>query len=245
MNEIATIGHNGAPEPTPFEMAKEKIEGLYSEAKNWLDGEAIANQDQADEIQKLMRLVQEAAKEADEERKKEAKPFDDGKAEVQARYNPLIQKDRGLTDMAVYACKKALAPWLQRIAEENERIAKVAREEAEEAQRLAMEAMKARTGTNLEENENAEQLVKQAKEAERYAHKADNLKATAKGFGRAASLRTYYTAQIDDPTTFARYCWLHHREAVDHFFSELAQSLVDRKLQNIPGVTAVEEKRVA
>ena len=244
MSEIATIGHNNPP-ATPFDVAKEKIEGLYSEAKNWMDGTPISSQAQADEIQKLMRLVQEAAKEADEERKKEAKPFDDGKAEVQARYNPLIQKDRGLTDMAVSACKKALAPWLQKIADENERIAKIAREEAAEAQRLAMEAMKARTGTNLEENEEAERLVKQAKEAETFARRADNQKATAKGFGRAASLRTYYTAQIDDPTAFARYCWLHHREAVDHFFAELAQSLVDRKCPNIIGVSTIEEKRVA
>ncbi|MGN8023027.1 hypothetical protein ACTJJ7_20170 [Phyllobacterium sp. 22229] len=244
----ATIGHNNPPEPTPYETAKEKIEGLYAEAKNWMDGTLIARQDQADEIQKLMRLIQTAEKEADASRKEEVRPFDDAKAEVQARYNELIGSTKavtGLTVKAIDACKKALAPWLIKIEEENERIREVARAEAAEAQRVAMEAMRQRDGTNLEENERAEQLVRQAKEAEAYARKADNLKASVKSIGRAASLRTSHIAQITDPTVFARHCWLTQRSDVDAFFASLAQRLVDAKHRNIPGVSIIEEKKVA
>lgn len=244
----ATIGHNNPPEPTPFETAKEKIEGLYAEAKNWMDGTPIASQDQADEIQKLMRLIQAAEKEADASRKEEVKPFDDAKAEVQARYNELIGSTKavtGLTVKAIDACKKALAPWLIKIEEENEHIREVARAEAVEAQRIAMEAMRQRDGTNLEENERAEQLVRQAKEAEAYLRKADNLKASVKSIGRAASLRTSHIAQITDPTAFARHCWLTQRAEVDAFFAGLAQRLVDAKHRNIPGVSILEEKKVA
>lgn len=53
---VAKIGHNRSP----FELSKETIEDLYSEAKNWLDGEPVATQEQADEIQKLLRMIQAA-----------------------------------------------------------------------------------------------------------------------------------------------------------------------------------------
>jgi len=194
------------PPQTPYEQSKERVEELYAEAKGWLDGEPITSQAQADEIQKLMRLIQEAEKVAESHRKAEAQPFDDGKAEVQARYNPLIRetalaRPRSLSS----ACKSALAPWLKKLDDEQRAAAEKARQEAEEKRLAAMEAMRQRDAANLADREAAEALVAEAKKAEAEAKKAENAKPQAKGAGRAASLRTYYTANVTDYKAFARH----------------------------------------
>ena len=74
------IGHNNPP--TEFEVCKKTIQDLYEEAKLWLDGEPVETQEQADALNTLESRIREAAKDAEANRKKEAKPFDDGKAEV-------------------------------------------------------------------------------------------------------------------------------------------------------------------
>lgn len=243
MNVVAQIGHNQPPEPTPFEASKEAIETLFDEATGWLDGEPIATQEQADDLQKLMRMIQAAAKEAEENRKAEAKPFDEGKAEVQARYNPLIQKDKGKADLAVATCKKALAPWLLKIEAENKAKAEEARRAADEAAAKAREAMQARDGANLQASADAEQAVKDAREAEAAARRADNAKASAKGAGRAVTMRDYYTPEVTDATLFARHVWTTHRTEMDAFLAGMAAKLVAGGTLVLPGVTVHHERR--
>ncbi|MFK4060767.1 hypothetical protein [Brucella anthropi] len=245
-NERAVIGGNNPP--SPYNLVKDKIDGLYDEAKLWLDGESITSQEQADEIQKLMRLIQAAEKEADEARKDEAKPHDDAKTAIQERYNLLIGKTKsvtGKTVKAVEACKKALAPWLQKLEEERLEREAAAKKEAEAAAQAAMEAMRQRTGDNLEQSERAEQLVKDAKAAEAVARRIGNEKATAKGFGRAASLRASYVAEVTDYTAFARYVWQHHKVELSSFLDDLARQIVARGNHKIDGVTVQEERKVA
>lgn len=242
---VATIGHNQPPEPTPFELSKEAITALFEEAKNWLDGDPISTQGQAGEVQKLLRRIQAAEKEADERRVKENEPFDAGKAEVQARYAPLIantKTTKGMTVLAVDACKKALAPWLVKIDEENRAKAEALRKEAEEKQRVAMEAMRQRDG-DLEASAKAEALVQEAKRAETEARHADNAKASAKGEGRAVTLRDYYTPEITDATAFARHVWLTHRSDMEAFLAGMAERLVAAGVHTIPGVTVHHERR--
>lgn len=243
MNALATIGHNQPPEPTPFEQAKEAIHGLFDEAKGWLDGEPIASQAQADEIQKLMRMIQSAAKEAEERRKEEAKPFDDGKAEVQARYNPLIQKEKGIADLAVAACKRTLTPWLRKVEAEIAAKAEAARKEADEKARVAHEAMQARDGFDLEASVKAEQAVKEARQAEAAAKRADNTKAAAKGGGKAVTLRDYYEPEIVDETVFARHVWTAHRSDMTDFLKMMAVRIVAGGTTVIPGVDVHHERR--
>ena len=243
-NERAVIGGNNPP-TTPFDESKDKIESLYHEAKIWLDGEPVSSQAQADEIQKLMRLIQEAEKEADERRKIEAKPFDDGKAEVQARYNPLIQKDKGKTARAIQACKDALAPWLYKLDQQQRAAAEEARKKAEELQRAAQEAMRQREAANLEQREAAEALVAEAAAADAQARKAENARAQAKGVGRAASLRTYHIPEVTDYREFARYVWTSHMDDLTPLLDELARKYVAAGRHALPGVTVHEEKRVA
>jgi len=242
MNAHASIGHNRSP----FELFSEKITDLYNEAKNWCDGEEIASQEQADQVQKLMRMVQAAEKEADAARIEENKPFDEGKAAVQAKYAPLIantKSAKGLTVLAIEACKKALAPWLLKVEAENRRKAEEARKEAEAKAEAARAAMQQRQ--SLEDAERAEALVLEAKQAEADARRAANAKASAKGEGRAVGLRDKFTPEVTDYTAFARHVWLTHRSDMEEFLNMQAAKLIAAGVRTgIPGVT-VHHERVA
>lgn len=237
---VATIGHNRSP----FDLSKEEIEDLYSEAKNWLDGEPIASQEQADMVQKLLRDIQAAAKLADERRKEEAKPHDEAKAAIQERYNTLIGKTKSVTGialMAEQACKEALAPWLRHVEEENQRKAEEARKEAEAKQQAAIEAMRNRQ--SLEDAEAAERAVQEAKQAEAEARKLGNAKAAAKGSGRAVTLRDYYEPSIINETEFARHLWTAHRQMMTEFLRRAAEQMVAAGARKIPGVEVKHERR--
>lgn len=241
---LAVVGHNNPPEPTPFDAVKEKIEGLYGEAKNWLDGEPIANQEQADSVQKLLRLIQSAEKEADEARKEEAKPHDDAKAAIQDRYNTLIGKTKsvtGLTVMAVEACKQALKPWLLKVDEEKRQREEELRKQAEDARIAAMEAAKHRD--SLEGREQFEQAAQQARQIEDEARRAARDKASAKGEGRAVTLRDKYTPEVTDYAEFARHIWSAHRNDLFAFLDVQAAKIVAAGVHHgIPGVTIKHER---
>lgn len=238
---VAKIGHNRSP----YELAKERIEDLYEEAKNWLDGDPIATQGQADMVQKLLRDIQAAEKDADAARVEENKPFDEGKAAVQEKYAPLIANTKtrkGLTVVAIEACKKALAPWLIKVDEENRRRAEEARKEAEAKAEAARQAMQQRQ--SLEDSERAEAMVRDAKAAEADARRAENAKASAKGEGRAVTLRDYYTPEVTDATAFARHVWTVHRSDMTDFLNIMAAKIVASGIHSgIPGVEVKHERR--
>lgn len=246
--EVATIGHNRPPEPTPFEAVEKKIEDLYDEAKNWLDGEPVTSQGMADSLNKLINLIRDAEKEADELRKAEAKPHDDAKAAIQSRYAPLIgntKSMKGKTVLALDAAKKALTPWLDKVEQEKREAERKAREEAEAAQKAAEESFRSSQADDLAAREEAERLAEQAKKADIAARVAAKDKGQAKsGTGRATGLRTYYTPEITDATAFARYLWQHRRSEMDGFLTEMARKMVAQNHdQTIPGVTIHTEKR--
>lgn len=234
------IGHNGAPEPTPFELAAKAIEDVYAEAALWLDGAEVDSADLASGIDNLKKTIASARKSADEARKVEKKPFDDGAAEVQARYNSLLKK----ADLAKDACNKALEPWLKKEAARIEGEARAAREAAEALQRQAEEAIRASDAANLEERAAAEELVKAAKKAETVANKMERTTATAGGMlGRATGLRSYWVARLVAPVVAARWAWAAHHDEMIGFIEELAEKDVRLGKRDIPGFTVTEEKR--
>lgn len=248
-NPRGVIGNNGAPaEPTPFERCRDKINGLYDEAKLYLDGEPVNSQGMADDITNLRNMIRAAAAEAEEARKVEVKPFDDGKAEVQARYNPLIADTKavtGITVQAVAACNKALEPWLTKLDEEKKDAAAEAQRVADEKRAAAEAAIRSRDATNLEQSAAAEALLKDAKKAGATAKKAakDSAKAGS-GIGRAASLRTSYRAVVTDERDFARHVWANHRAEMAEFLNLLAARLVAAGSRDLPGVTVHTETKV-
>ncbi len=251
MNVMVTsglIGHNNPPveiEPTPFEMSEVEIGDLYAEAKNWLDGEPVASQAQADGLSKLIDDLRRAAKLADERRVEENRPFDDGKAAVQARYAPLIADTKAVKGKAVLAidmAKKALAPWLQKLEDEKRAAAAKARAEADEKARIAQEALRASHVADLEKREAAEALLREAAAADAAATKAENSKAHATGGARAMGLRSVWRAEMTDGREAAGHYWRTRREEVDAFFQGLADADVRAGKRDIPGFLVLETR---
>lgn len=230
------IGHNQPP--AGFETCHTAINDLYEEAKQWLDGEPITDQEQADALNTLASRIREAAKLAEENRKMEAKPFDDGKAEVQARYKPL----KTMADTALDAVKSALKPYLLELDRQQREAAEQARKEAE-AKRLEAEfAIAARDSANLEQREDAEKLLADAKAAEAEAARADKAKAHAKGDSRATGLRTQWAVKIDNESAAMQWAWKAYRTAMLAACLDLAKAEVRRGKRQIDGFTIIEEK---
>lgn len=237
------------PNARPFDLFSETILDLYNEAKNWADGEPIANDKQAEAVQTLMRQIQQAEKDADAARKLEAKPFDDAKAEVQERYNvliaPLSNKKPGKTALAIKALKETLAPWLQKKDEEQRLAAAEARRAAEEAAQKAADALRASQG-NLEAREQAEAVADAAEQAQRQAKTADKARPQATGQGRAATLRTSYKAVLIDRREACRFFFQQNPEAFDDLITKLANDLVaaGKREGQLPGFRVDEIKSV-
>jgi len=196
--DIAEAGHNNPP--SPFEEIKQTIDDLYLEAKNFADGEPIENEQQAKAVSDLIDGLRKAATEADEARKTENKPFDEGKAVVQDKYNRLIGKTKagtGKAPLAIELCKEAMKPWLLKKKEAQAKRERIAAEQAAEAEREKQEALAKRTDS-LEDAEKAEAAIQHAKSAEASHKAATKTRANVKGGGRAIGLTTIYTPVMTD-----------------------------------------------
>jgi hypothetical protein len=231
---IAEIGDNNPP--SPFDEIKEEIKGLYEEAKNWCNGEAIEDQKTADQIDKLVGLIKDAAKRAEVLRKEEVKTHDDAKKAVQEKFNALIGNTKTVTGIAVTAlktCNDLLTPWKQKI--EAERIAEERRirEEAEAKARAAAEKIKETQG-DLEGREAAFQDLKQAKSLEKTANKI--ARAPTKG------MRTIRTVKITNLNTLAKWFWNRHLDDLESFMLEKVTQYDRNGERGIPGVEVIEER---
>jgi hypothetical protein len=211
-----------------------------TEARNWLDGQGVQTQTEADGVSRLLDDLRKAYKAADAARKEEARPFDEGKAEVQARYNPILKAAETGAD----ACKKALAPYLQKLETEKQAQAEAKRREAEEAAAKAAEAARLADAANLEQREAALALVAKAEEAERAAKAAEQSKAHAKGGERAAGLRSYFKPVLTDGQLALAHYWRTNRAALEAFALDLATKDVQAGKRQIPGFDVIEERRV-
>lgn len=235
MNTIVNLGHNNPP--TPFDEALDVVSSLKEEARHWLDGAEVTSQAEAEAIAQLLDMARKAKKQADDLRKVEAKPFDDGKKAVQAKYKPLMDD----CDRIASVCKAANLPWLKKLEDERRQEEAAARKKAEEEARKAEEAMRAAQAADLDAREAAEQQVKIAQEAEREANRAAKQKANAKGGARAMGLRTVYRHEITDATAFARWCWQHENAALMDCLNSIAKKRADMKFRDMPGVVIHEE----
>ncbi len=235
------------PNATPYLLISEHIDDLYAEAKNFADGEPITTPGQAEAVQTLMRQIQQAEKAADAERVKENEPFDAGKAEVQARYAPLIGNTKavkGKTVQAVEALKACLAPWLKRLDDEQKAKAEAARAEAQRLAEIAAVARQAAAPSDLESREAAEDMLAHARMAEKAARDAENARPQASGMGRAATLRTSYKAVLVDAQVAAGAYWKRDPSAFNAFLQKLADADVASGRRDIPGFDVVEVQTV-
>lgn len=236
---IASIGHNNPP-LSAFEAHQANINDLYVEAKNWLDGEPIANAEQAAKVELLLDMVRTAHDAADEDRIEENKPFDEGKAEVQKRYAPLISDTKaikGKTILAATACKAALGPWRQKVEDERRAAAERLQAIADEQDRLAREALQAAPQDDLTAREEAEALVTAAHDAKAVAQRAGRAASTGTG------LRSHWMPALTDGVAAARHYWAERRPEYEAFLLSLARSDVASGKRQIPGFNVIEERR--
>lgn len=243
---LAAMGHNGGPAPTPFEVSRDEIDDLCAEARHWLDAGGIKTQADADGVSKLLDLLRKAIKRADERRAVEAKPHDEAKAEIQARYGALIQDNKsgkGRAVLAVETCKASLTPWLERQEGEKQAAAAAARHAANERAREAALALQLSKPSDLEEREHAEGLAQEARRAEAAAARAEQDRASARGGARAVTLRTTYRAEVTDETAFARWAWANCRADLLAALAAIAGRQVAAGTRGIPGVTVHEERK--
>jgi hypothetical protein len=243
-NPRAVLGGNFPPLST-FEAVKINIVELYEEALQWFDGTPVTTQQQADAVNTLKDSIKKAKKAADEAYDDEVRPHQETVKEIQARYNELTGNNKSVTGLAIkaeQACNAALKPYLIELDRQQQEAARLAREEADRLQREAQEAMRQRDAANLAQREEAERLVNEAKAAQVAASKAENVKAHAKGEGRATGLRTVPRAILDDKKIAAAWVWVSHNDELMEFIQDLADKTLRGGNRNIPGFNIVDEK---
>ncbi len=233
------IGGNNPPEPTPHDAFTAHIGDLFTEATHFLDGEPISTEGQATAVSALLDQIRKASKDADKARAEEKKPHDDAGKAVQAKWKPLLDK----ADLAVNAAKKALAPWLLKVEEENRAKAEAARKEAEAKAEAAHAALAAADTSNLAAQAEAEALVKEAAKADKLATKAEGAKAHATGGARAVGLRSYFTPELTDPAAALSHYRATQPGALRAFLVTLAETDVLNGARTIPGFEVIEERR--
>lgn len=237
---VAPIGHN-APPKTPYETIREEIEDLFAEAKNFADGDPIGSQDMADAITQLHDSLHEAGKRADDERVKEKEPFDTAAKEVQERYNKLIGNTKttgkGKVVLGKEVLQSLLTPWRNKVAAEKEAAANAAREEADRIQREAEAAIRASSG-NLEEREKAEELLKEAKQVDRWAKREDKAATTGTG------LRSIWHCEMIEEGKALDWAYARSPEQFRDMVQKMAEETVRGGIRSVPGFT-VREERVA
>lgn len=224
-NPRSVPGGNNPPEPTPYEAAKAQIDDLYLEANNWLDGAPVDTAELAAGVEKLEADLKAAIKAADEARKVEAKVFDDGKAEVQSRYNLLIgdtKTVKGVAIRALEACKAALTPWRIKVQAEKDAAAAAARKDAEEKAAAALDARKQANLANLAEKEESDRLLAEAEAAQKSAARAEKATTTKTG------LRVTYRAVMlpGGLQDAARHIWANDQAALSAFVQDWADTTV-------------------
>ncbi len=233
----ATLLRNTPADPSV--LFAEEIDDLMLEARNYLDGEPIANEAQADAVSSLLNRARRVSKDADEARRVEKKPHDEAAKAVQAKWTPLIAK----ADLAATTAKQALAPWLRQIEDRQRADADVARWEAERIAAIAAEAH-AKAHGNLEATEDAERLLKAADAAQKAATAASKQKAHATGGERAIGLVDVFTPLLTDPVEALRHYKTTQPEALKAWLLDQASRDVRSGARSIPGFT-VQHERIA
>lgn len=229
------------PNAPPVEVHGLHIDDLYDEAKGILDGAGVQTDADAEMVAKLLDMLRQAKKAADEQRATEKRPHDDAAKAVQAAWKPLLDK----CDLAADVCKKALAPFLTAKEAAQREAADKAREEAEAAQRAAMAARQAAPADDLAAREQAEAAIKRANQASKVAARLDKSKAHAVGGSRAIGLRSYWIATLVDPTAALKHYREHQPEALKAWLLEQAQRDVNAGARAIPGFAVNEDRRAA
>lgn len=241
------IGDNQPPEPInqAYEDARVEVEELYDQMKDWLDGEPVTNQAQANDLSRLIDKMRKAKKRAEDAKGEEKRPHLDANIAIEARYKPLVSK----AETAVKVALRVQGDYLNeqdRIQRElAQRVAAEARAAAEAA---AAAAQAATVAGNLSAREDAEEQIDAAASLVAEAKMLSGLKANAKGedMTRAVGLVEVWSATMVDPSLALRTYWTHPNPEYRRQIEALAQNFADKDVRGgartIPGFDVTMKK---
>lgn len=221
----AEIGHNMPPASEAFSMA---INDLFTEAKNFLDGQPIADEGQADAYTAIMDGMKELLRDAEKTRKAEKEPFLVAGREVDERWKAATAP----AQLTVKEIAKPLTVW--REAQQAIKDAETAKLREEGAQKEKKAQAARESAISLEDAEKAEEQLKRADIAKKTANKIDR---------SASGMRTSWVAEVTDPLALGKWAWLNRRDEYTTFLEGLAKREINlAKAGQLPGVNAVAIK---
>jgi hypothetical protein len=235
------IGHNNPP-PSPIEAAEAEADALCASTRNMLYSVEIVTQAEADAVADLLVMVKHAWFKADKARKAERTPHDAAARQVQRLWKPLLNR----LEQAEAELVRPLGEWLGRQQAALALARQKARDEAEAARLTASLELQAADRSNPVEREEAERLLREAKDMEADARRLGRAKASAGGAeGRAAHLHTAWEVTIDDLYTALTHYWNTRSEDIIELLMKLANEDVRRHgIRQIPGYTITQVQRV-
>lgn len=268
----AVIGDNGGPpveqEPAPVAAAGGRsaieihVADLLEQAKQWADGVAIETPGQADSVSKLHRMLQDAFALVNDTAADEKKPLNDALAEIAKWQNAytargLKKTPDGSLTKALLATGNLSAAWLRKKDEERkQREQEAAAAAAKAAQEAIALREEAKTSTDLEQMDKAEDALTAAKNLIRLAENVSKEKVQAgggEGF-RAVGLRSVWSAvPTGEPGAWGA-AYAHYKSNPEFMaeFHALIQRWADRdarteatRVRGIPGFHMHEEKVAA
>lgn len=226
--------------PDPFQAFALHIDDLVEQAQQYLDGEPVQNDAQAEDVSRLLNMLRKAGNDADDARKAEKKPHDDAAKAVQVRWKPLLDR----IDLAATTAKQALTPFLTAKEAAQRAAADAARMEAQRLAEAAAQAAEQANPNDLAGQMTVKVLKENAIAAETAAGRLDKGRAQARGGERAVSLRSAWTPTLTDPVAALK----HYRERQPDELRAWLLGQAEKDVRNgaraIPGFE-ISEARVA
>jgi hypothetical protein len=120
----ASIGDNGGPpleEPAKLSgrnAVEVHVGDLLTEASNWADGVPLESQEQADQVAKLVRMLEQAGRQVDATADEEKRPHNDALTEIGNWRNAWTAKGSSGRPMARSPSRGCAGPAVDRLAGE-------------------------------------------------------------------------------------------------------------------------------
>lgn len=227
MNQLAPIGHNGAPDPIDEALAP--FGDTITEAESWLDGKAVETEAQMKAADALIKEIKTARKAVDEARDTATKPLHEAWRSEVARWKP-TQDD---LDRIVKGLVGIVDGFKRKLAAEKEAARKEAERAAWEATRAAQEAARQADATNIEATRAAAVAIAEAEAKQAEARIA--AKDTVNG------LRTVHHHAIEDHRAALHWIAANDRDAVTAFIEGYAaKHFKDKAIAGVRVWTAKE-----
>jgi hypothetical protein len=234
-NPRAVIGDNQPPPHAPFLI---EAEDLRTESSNWLDGNDIQSDADADGVAQLINMASDLEKRAEAARVVLTKPLDERKKAIMDDFRPVGTA----CDLIKSVGKKAMTKWLQKKEAERQEAARIERERLD-AERARIEA-EMRAAKGIEAAEAIQQAAAEHIAAEKALLRAEKDTAKVTGAGRTIAMRTAYDIEVTDAKAMAAWFWTNCRGALVAWMTDEARKQVRACQGNttIDGVKIITEK---